>query len=392
MNWLIPVMIGAPDMAFPRLNNISYWTLVAALFMISLSLLGGGAGTGWTVKYAAIQSDLYLKNFVQCKEILITYINSPNENFIELINLYMNGLFAGVLKKDFYAPQRLNTENLSSKHSNIFNFCVWLIGFTDADGGFTIEKSGKNKYSWVYYLDQHKYNERILYYIKKILNIGNINIYDNMVKYRIRDRKNLKEIIIPIFNQQPLLTSKMYKYNLWVESLNIWESNLSLEEKIKIIEDIRIKIKFIPKNYKSPIWLNKDLTNINIIKNIINKHWLAGFTEGDGCFYLVNKDNNRISAGFGQTQKLDYHLLESIRKIFHIKAKVKIYNNKYLLDTTNKRSINNILNYYTNILISQKALEYKIWSKAVYNMEKENKNKQLRYQNMLKKFRLKKKD
>jgi heme/copper-type cytochrome/quinol oxidase subunit 1 len=37
-NWLIPVMIGAPDMAFPRLNNISYWTLVAALFMISLSL------------------------------------------------------------------------------------------------------------------------------------------------------------------------------------------------------------------------------------------------------------------------------------------------------------------------------------------------------------------
>jgi hypothetical protein len=36
-------------MAFPRLNNISYWTLVSALFMISLSLLGGGAGTGWTV-------------------------------------------------------------------------------------------------------------------------------------------------------------------------------------------------------------------------------------------------------------------------------------------------------------------------------------------------------
>jgi heme/copper-type cytochrome/quinol oxidase subunit 1 len=48
-NWLIPVMIGAPDMAFPRLNNISYWTLAAGLFLISLSLLGGGAGTGWTV-------------------------------------------------------------------------------------------------------------------------------------------------------------------------------------------------------------------------------------------------------------------------------------------------------------------------------------------------------
>lgn len=52
-NWLIPVMVGAPDMAFPRLNNISYWLLVSALILISLSLLGGGVGTGWTVKYAA---------------------------------------------------------------------------------------------------------------------------------------------------------------------------------------------------------------------------------------------------------------------------------------------------------------------------------------------------
>jgi heme/copper-type cytochrome/quinol oxidase subunit 1 len=36
-------------MAFPRLNNISYWLLVSALILISLSLLAGGAGTGWTV-------------------------------------------------------------------------------------------------------------------------------------------------------------------------------------------------------------------------------------------------------------------------------------------------------------------------------------------------------
>lgn len=48
-NWLVPVMIGAADMAFPRLNNISYWLLVSALVLISLSLLGGGVGTGWTI-------------------------------------------------------------------------------------------------------------------------------------------------------------------------------------------------------------------------------------------------------------------------------------------------------------------------------------------------------
>ncbi len=49
-NWLIPLMLGAPDMAFPRLNNIRFWFLLPALFiLISRSLVESGAGTGWTV-------------------------------------------------------------------------------------------------------------------------------------------------------------------------------------------------------------------------------------------------------------------------------------------------------------------------------------------------------
>ena len=49
-NWLIPLMIGAPDMAFPRLNNISFWLLPPALFLLLFSsLVESGAGTGWTV-------------------------------------------------------------------------------------------------------------------------------------------------------------------------------------------------------------------------------------------------------------------------------------------------------------------------------------------------------
>jgi hypothetical protein len=116
-----------------------------------------------------------------------------------MLSIY--GSFAGVLKIDFNAPQRLNTKNLSNKHSNIFSFCLWLIGITDAEGGFTIEKSGPNKYSWVYFIDQHKYNERMLYYIKRNLNIGHITKYKSMTKYRIRDRNNIKLILIPIFDQ-----------------------------------------------------------------------------------------------------------------------------------------------------------------------------------------------
>ncbi|MEO0391749.1 MAG: cytochrome c oxidase subunit I [Pseudomonadota bacterium] len=49
-NWFVPIMIGAPDMAFPRLNNISFWLIVPAFFLLlGSAFVGDGAGTGWTV-------------------------------------------------------------------------------------------------------------------------------------------------------------------------------------------------------------------------------------------------------------------------------------------------------------------------------------------------------
>ncbi|WP_421932425.1 cytochrome c oxidase subunit I [Phenylobacterium sp.] len=53
-NYFVPLMIGAPDMAFPRMNNISFWMLVAAFVLLTLSMFvdggpGHGAGTGWTL-------------------------------------------------------------------------------------------------------------------------------------------------------------------------------------------------------------------------------------------------------------------------------------------------------------------------------------------------------
>jgi len=58
-NWLVPLIIGSPDIAFPRLNNISYWLLVPALFLLLTgSLVDTGAGTGWTV-YPPLRSFLF---------------------------------------------------------------------------------------------------------------------------------------------------------------------------------------------------------------------------------------------------------------------------------------------------------------------------------------------
>jgi cytochrome c oxidase subunit I len=50
-NWMIPLQIGAPDMAFARMNNFSFWLLIPAGILLTLSffLQGGAAATGWTL-------------------------------------------------------------------------------------------------------------------------------------------------------------------------------------------------------------------------------------------------------------------------------------------------------------------------------------------------------
>jgi len=49
-NWLLPLIVRSPDMAFPRLNNISFWLLPPALFLLVISVFNGDrVRTRWTV-------------------------------------------------------------------------------------------------------------------------------------------------------------------------------------------------------------------------------------------------------------------------------------------------------------------------------------------------------
>ena len=208
-----------------------------------------------------------------------------------------------------------------------------------------------------------------------------------MRKYRIRRREELKEIIIPLFRQLKLLTSKMYKFELWVEALEIMELKLTREEKIKKIEEKRKEMRLIPRGYKSKVWEGIDKSEIEEIKGIMNRDWVGGFTEGDGSFYITKKEEGRLLRGYGITQKGDKHVLECIKKILHISARIRERGEYNKLDTTNRRSIEGISEYYRDLLIGKKDVEYKIWVKAGYYMEKGDKGKLERYQRMLRRFR-----
>jgi hypothetical protein len=110
------------------------------------------------------------------------------------------------------------------------------------------------------------------------------------------------------------------------------------------------------------------LKTVNNVSGIITKPWLIGFIEAEGSFYLVSKDSTRIVHGFGLTQKLDSIVLEAIGLVLHISTTVKYKSkyNHYILDTTNSRAIENIIEYFHNTMKGMKAVEYRIWARSYY--------------------------
>ncbi len=276
----------------------------------------------------------------------------------------------------FSSHQRLHVEhpkihdhskwiNRSKYYENKDNFYQWLVGFTDGDGTFNIYRSKEGKWTLFFKITQSTYNLRILYFIKSQLGFGSVYVdYGNsMGDFRVRDRRTLGSVILPIFDMYPLLTSKYYSYIKFKEAYNILENdNLTTQEKDKLLLDLTSKK--MPDNYISPAWeiVNNEVNNTNEAKLVMNKYWIIGFTEAEGSFYLVNKTSTRIVHAFEITQKLDVIVLKAISLILGIKlAKKSTYNT---IVTTNSRAIENIISYFESCLKGMKSVEYRIWARS----------------------------
>lgn len=437
-NFFVPLLIGAVDMAFPRLNNISFWLLPPSLILLlSSSFVESGAGTGWTVWDKHLYNiKLYINKLYAMRKIpqftnIKLYKVNRVENYSLSINLIVKMLstflifsinyvlnFTLVLKEWGQSAwlhkyliscnhQRLNVEqpekiniiydhskfiNLSNLYNNKENFYQWLVGFTDGDGSFSINhqiyKNGKSKWSLFFNISQSSYNLRALYYIKKELGYGSIQIESKtcMADFRIRNRDIIKKIIFPIFDKYPLLTSKYFDYLKFKEAyLILTNMNYNIEEKNDLLLILKKRKK--PENYMSPAWekINYLIKDTNTAIQVMSKYWLVGFTETEGSFYLVSEHPTKLVHAFEITQILDIIVLESIARILGISVVKKKTNNRIV--TTNSRAIYNIVEYYKNTMKGMKALEYRIWSRS-FTKYKGSFNELNKTRNLIKKIKL----
>ena len=404
-NYLLPLLVGGPDMAFPRLNNISFWLLAPSiiLFLVA-SGIENGAGTGWTLNLnrESFYGDIKIMKLFSMREHLQVFYTMLEQHtmhysclilvYVKLTNAYVKTCIlrrqcAWVVKRYFFTThQRLNEEHLKDKKKIWFK--QWLVGFTDGDGNFYITHQG-NKWGLSYKLSQSRYNLRVLYYIKSQLGVGSVTKDNTKGQFFIRDRKVIEEIILPVFDNYPLLTSKFFDYLRFKKALTVL-NDLDLTKEEKNVKLLNLKNLKLPHEYISPAWNNVSLSlkNLDLVKTVMSKAWLVGFIEAEGSFYLTNKDSNRIVHGFGLTQKLDKVVLQAIGLILHISNPVRykeIYNN-YILDTTNSRAVENIIVYFKDTMKGIKSLEYKIWARS-YNRNKGDYKKLSLIRDMVRKLR-----
>ena len=161
------------------------------------------------------------------------------------------------------------------------NFEQWLCGSTDGSGSFSVIKH-KNSWDLCFKLIQLTYNIKLIYLIKKILNIGLVTIEKEtkVVSFKVKDRKN-KESYYSNIEKNKLLTNKNFDFIVFQEACQILDTNeFSIERKNFLIKKLKNNLIQIKKK------LNDN--NKNLISEMTND-WLLGFWETGSSFFIVKK-------------------------------------------------------------------------------------------------------
>lgn len=260
-------------------------------------------------------------------------------------------------------------------------FCLWLVGFTDAEGTFKLYKN-KQKISFVFSFEikLHQDDVGVLIYIQKKLGVGKIysafRESERCFSYIVRAHMELINVILPIFDTYPLLTIKALQYKHWREAIEIKINSGSRKtlNTLEVINIIELKNKI---NKDSP----QDLLNWSNINNgIVTGPWLVGFTEGDGSFMLNNTKPGFYIGQHSKSKKtllliLNYfkNLYDNDKLVSNSNSDIPLFKNVDIKKKNNQEycylSITNRSNLYYYILpfymnqkfYSRKEIDFKLW-------------------------------
>lgn len=171
------------------------------------------------------------------------------------------------------------------------NYKEWLIGFIDGEGSFRMHIKNGNRCTFDLAFHIHIDDIEVLEKLKFLWGSDNKIVISknkstnipNTCSIAFGSRDIILNHIIPLLDENTLLTNKVNDYLLWKKAylLHI-DNNISLEDKLPIFKDIKNKI-----SNKTPL-----LHSHNFISNHINMNWFIGYFESKGSFLIRNDRNS----------------------------------------------------------------------------------------------------
>jgi hypothetical protein len=203
--------------------------------------------------------------------------------------------------------KKKNNNNNKLNENNRLNL-NFITGLTDGEGCFYIGINKNSDYSmgWVvvlsFQIGLDRKDRALLEYIQFSLNgVGSIvKQGKDMIRYRVSSVKDL-QVIIDNFDKYPLITQKQADYFLFKRAFELVKRKEHLTIK-GFHEIIAIKASM---NLGLSEKLKQHFPNINplsrpvsVITEIKDPYWLAGFTEGEGCFLIMIQKSPSHKIGY----------------------------------------------------------------------------------------------
>ncbi len=227
------------------------------------------------------------------------------------------------------------TKSFNCKNS--FMDPLFITGIFDAESSFVVAmlKNPRYKTGWnVQPRVQIKMHEKDRFLIINIQEyfggIGHVSKPNNnsTVEFRVTTINDITNVIIPHFDNYPLLTKKYSDYTLFKKIINLMlEKEHTSIQGIQNIVNNRASMNGglsneLKKAFPNTVLVKRDerINNYNIIAH--SKEWIAGFSTGESNFFIAvqnSKPKHRIytSLRFSIAQDLrDVSLLESFIDFF----------------------------------------------------------------------------
>lgn len=193
---------------------------------------------------------------------------------------------------------------------------MWITGFTDAEGCFSVIIEIKSLLKWrvrtSFEINIHKMDVDILYKIQSFFSVGSVYVKPSrkIAVYRVSNVNELNKVIIPHFNKYPLITRKRADFMLWSEviKLVLTKEHLNLKGFLTILSYYASINRGISKKI---ITIFPDIKPqdrpLFTLPEELNPQWVSGFVGGDGGFSIYVNDTidnlkQRLSYRFYITQ------------------------------------------------------------------------------------------